>query len=202
MIRDYRVISPGVIVDVLLDGVIGGVVGSVIIGAAQVWSFRQGKKSARADQSISAAADLLSTIYAAKDTLNVLPYTEAAIGSPLSYKERGDRAEPMLEELRRVVFVKLPLLTDRELARRLRLFQTICTFTASGSVDASEIHEAVTEASTYADHLRACFAAHINEEPLPAEPKLAIMTRAVGRQVIINSVNKAGQVVTTGDPGT
>jgi len=87
--------------------------------------------------------------------LKLLPYTEAAAGSPLSYGERGDRARPMLDELRRAAFVKVPLLIDRELARGFRLFLTLCEFTASTSVDASEVHQAVKEADAYADHLRA-----------------------------------------------
>ena len=66
----------------LLDGsigaVIGGIIGAIGTGAAQVWSYRQGKKSARTDQSIATATDLLCTLYATKDTLRLLPYTEHA----------------------------------------------------------------------------------------------------------------------------
>jgi hypothetical protein len=189
-----------VILDQLLDGsigaVIGGSIGAVGTGAVQIWSFRQGKKSARADQSISAAADLLRTVYAAKDILKLLPYTEAPTGSPLSYGERGDRARPMLDELRRAAFVMVPLLTDRELVRRFQLFLAICEFTASTSVDASEVHEAVEESDMYADHLRACLVAHINETPIPAAPALTITAPAAEQQAIIASVTKRGQVVT------
>jgi hypothetical protein len=50
-----------VILDQPLDGSIGAVIGGIIgaIGAAavQMRAFRQGRKSARADQSVSAAAD-------------------------------------------------------------------------------------------------------------------------------------------------
>jgi hypothetical protein len=189
-----------VILDQLLDGsigaMIGGVIGAVGTGAVQIWSFRQGKKSSRADQSVSTAADLLGTLYAAKDTLRLLPYTEAAAGSPLSYRERGDRARPMLDELRRAAFVKVPLLTDRELALRFRLFLAICEFAASTSVDASEVHEAVEEANVYAHHLRACLEAHIDETPIPAAPTLTITAQAAERSVIIASMTKPGQVVT------
>jgi hypothetical protein len=191
-----------VILHQLLEGdslgpIIGGIIGAVAVGTAQIWSFRRGKQSARADQSVSAAADLLSTLYAAKDTLRLLPYTEAPAGSPLSHRERGDRARPMLDELRRAVFVTVPLLTDRELARRFRLFLTTCQFIASSSVDASEVHEAVKEADMYADHLGACLAAHIDETPIPAAPTLAITARAARQeQVIIPSMTKPGQIVT------
>jgi hypothetical protein len=189
-----------VILDQLLDGsigaVIGGIIGAVGTGAAQIWSLRQGKKSARADQSISAAADLLNILYAAKDMLKLLPYTEAAAGSPLSYGERGDRARPMLDELRRAAFVKVPLLTDRELAHRFRLFLAICEYTASTSVDASEVHETVKQADAYADHLHACLVAHIDETPIPAAPALTITAQATKQQAIIASVTKPGQVVT------
>lgn len=89
-------------------------------------------------------------MYRAKDTLGSLPNTEAAPGSPLSYGERGDRARSLLDELRRAVFVTVPLLTDQELARRFRLFLAICEFTASPSVDASDVREAITEADAYA----------------------------------------------------
>lgn len=188
------------ILDQLLDGsigaVIGGMIGAVGTGAVQIWSFRQGRKSARADQSVSTGADLLGTLYAAKDTLRLLPYTESAAGSPFSYGERGDRARPMLNELRRAAFVKVPLLTDRELARRFRLFLTICEFVASTSVDASEVHEAVREADAYADHLRACLEAHIDGTPIPAAPTLTITAQAAERQAVLASVTKPGQVVT------
>ena len=186
--------------DQLLDGsigaVIGGIIGAVGTGAVQIWSFRQGRKSARADQSFSTAAELLGTLYAAKDTLRQLPYTEAATGSPLSYGERGDRARPMLDELRRAAFVKVPLLTDRELARQFRLFLAICEFVASTSVDASEVHQAVREAGAYADHLRACLEAHIDGTPIPTAPTLTITAQAAERQAVIASVTKPGQVVT------
>lgn len=102
----------------------------------------------------------------------------------------------MLDELRRAAFVKVPLLTDRELARRFRLFLAICEFAASTSVDASEVHGAVKEAGAYADHLRACLEAHIDGTPLPAAPTLAIMAQAAERQAVIVSVTKPGQVVT------
>lgn len=184
----------------LLDGsigaVIGGVIGAVGTGAVQVWSFRQGEKSARADQSVSAAADLLGTLYAAKNTLRLLPYTEASAGSPLSYGERGDRARPMLDELRRASFVKVPLLTDRELAHRFRQFLAVCEFAASTGVDASEIHGAVKEADAYADHLRACLESHIDGIPIPIAPRLRIMARVDAKQVIIASMTKPGRVVT------
>jgi hypothetical protein len=188
-----------VILAQLLDGsigaVIGGIIGAVGTGAAQIWSFCQGKKSSRANQSVSTAADLLGTLYAAKDTLRLLPYTEAAASSPLSYGERGDRARPMLDELRRAAFVKVPLLTDRELARRFRLFLAICEFAASTSVDASEVHEAVKEADAYADHLRACLEAHIDGTPILAAPALTITAQAADRQAVIASVIKPGQVM-------
>ncbi len=184
----------------LLDGsigaVIGGIIGATGTGLVQIWSFRQGKKSARAEQSVSTAADLLGTLYAAKDTLMLLPYTEAAAGSPLSYGERGDRARPMLDELRRAAFIRVPLLTDREIARQFRLFLAICEFAAGTSVDASEVHQAVREAGAYADHLRACLEAHIDGTPLPSAPTLTIMVQAAERQVVIASVDKPGRVVT------
>jgi hypothetical protein len=59
-------------------------------------------------------------LYRAKDTLGSLPNTEAAPGSPLSYGERGDRARSLLDELRRAVFVTVPLLPDQELAPLIR----------------------------------------------------------------------------------
>ncbi len=192
--------SPAVILAQLLDGsigaVIGGIIGAAGTGLVQIWSFRQGEKSARADQSVSTAADLLGTLYAAKDTLRLLPYTQAAAGSPLSYGERGDRARPMLDELRRAAFVKVPLLTDREIARQFRLFLAIYEFAAGMSVDASEVHKAVKEAGAYADHLRACLEAHIDGTPIPAAPTLTIMVQAAERQVVIVSVDKPGRVVT------
>ena len=47
----------------LLDGFLGGLLGAVIIGAAQIWSFQQGRKDARADQSVNAARELLAVVY-------------------------------------------------------------------------------------------------------------------------------------------
>lgn len=142
---------------------------------------------------------MLGALYAAKDTLRLLPYTEAPAGSPLSYGKRGDRARPMLDELRRAAFVKAPLLTDRELARRFRLFLAVCEFTASTSVDASDIREAVEEAGAYADHLRACLVAHIDETPIPPAPALTITAQAAGHQAVIASVTKPGHIVARGD---
>lgn len=176
--------------------VIGGVIGAADTGLVQIWSFRQGRKSARAEQSVSAAADLLGAVYAAKETLRLLPYTEAAAGSPLSYGERGDRARPMLDELRHAVFVKVPLLSDREIARRFRRFLTICEFTASTRADASDVREAVKEASTFAAHLGACLEAHIAGEPIPATPELTITAEAAEQQVVIASMTNPGRVVT------
>lgn len=174
---------------------------AIIIVAATVWVFQRGiqqeRKSARAVQSVAAAARLLSILYAAKGTLRLLPYTEAAPGSPLSYGERGDRARPMLDEVRRAVFVEVPLLTDRELVDRFRLFLAICEFTASGSVDASEIHAAIKEADAYAEHLQVCLKAHIDETPVPADtPALMVTARAAEQQVIIASATGRGHVVT------
>lgn len=187
--------------DTLLDGFIGGIVGAIITGAATVWIFQKGvqqaRKAARAEQSVAAAARLLSSLYASKGVLKLLPYTESAAGSPLSYGERGDRARPMLDELRRALFVDGPLLTDPELARRVRLFLAICQFTAGVSVDQFKIHEAVREAGAYADHLAACLKAHIDEEPLPADPpRLVITAEAAEQQVIIASATGRAHVAT------
>lgn len=170
-------------ISTLLDGivgaVIGGIIGAVGTGATQIWSFRQGKKSARADQSVSAAAHLLGILYSAKTTLRQLPHTESPPGSPLSYSERRSTARPMLEDLNRAVFVEVPLLTDPDLARRFRRFVEICEFVASPSVDASDISGAVKEASAYADYLNACLKAHIDETPMPATaPSLTITAEA------------------------
>lgn len=101
-----------------------------------------------------------------------------------------------LDELRRAAFVKVPLLADRELACRFRLFLAICEFAASTSVDASEVYEAVKQAGAYAGHLRACLEAHIDGTPIPAAPALTIAAQAAGRQAVIASVTKPGQVVT------
>lgn len=182
----------------LLDGivgaVIGGIIGAVGAGMIQVWSFRQGKKSARADQSVSAAAHLLGTLYSAKSVLKQLPYTDAAAGSPLSYSQRGDIARPMLEDLRRALFTEVPLLTDAELVRRFQVFVDICEFIASASMDASDIHGAIKEAGTYADHLRSCLKAHIDESPIPATaPTLAITAQAAERKGIIASAEFKGR---------
>lgn len=189
--------------DILLDGFIGGVVGAIIIGAATIWVFQKGvqqaRKAVRAEQSVAAAARLLSSLYAAKGTLKLLPHTESAPGSPLSYAERGDRARPMLDELRRALFVDGPLLTDPELARRFRMFAAICQLTASVSVDQFQIHEAVKEADAYADHVAACLKAHIDEEPLPTDaPRLVITAEAAEQQVIIASAASRGQFVGRG----
>ncbi len=108
----------------------------------------------------------------------------------------------MLDELRRAAFIKAPLLTDRELARRFRLFLTICEYAASTSVDASEIHQAAREASAYADHLRACLIAHIDGTPPPAAPTLTITARASEHQAIIASVTKPGEAIVPADEPT
>jgi len=184
------------VTETLLDGIIGG----IIIGTATIWVFQKGvqqaRKAARAEQSVAAAGRLLSSLYAAKVTLKLLPYTDAPAGSPLSYGERGDRARPMLDELRRALFVDGPLLTDVELALRVRQFAAICQFTASTYIDQSDIHEAVKEADAYADYLASCLKAHIDEEPTPSDaPPLAITAQAAEQQVIIASATGRGQVV-------
>lgn len=156
---------------------------------------QQERKAARAQQSAAASARLLTSLYAAKGTLKLLPHTESPAGSPLSYAERGDRARPMLDELRRALFVDGPLLTDLELARRFRLFVAVCQLAASVSIDQSKIYAAVKEADAYADHVAACLKAHIDEEPLPADaPRLVITAGADEQEVIIASAAGHGQV--------
>jgi hypothetical protein len=187
------------VTDILLDGIIGGIVGAVIIGAATVWVFQKGvqqaRKAARAEQSVAAAAQLFSNLYAAKVMLKLLPYTDAPAGSPLSYGERGDRARPVIDELRRALFVEGPLLTDVELASRFRLFVAICQLAASTRVDQYEVHNAVKEADAYADFLAACLKAHIDGEPIPADgPRLTITAQAGEQEVIVASATSRGQV--------
>jgi hypothetical protein len=187
------------VTDILLDGFIGGIVGAIIIGAATIWVFQKGvqqaRKAARAEQSVAAAGRLLSSLYAAKLTLKLLPYTDAPAGSPLSYGERGDRARPMIDELRRALFVDGRLLTDEELALRFRQFAAICQFAASTCVDASVIHEAVREADAYADYVASCLKAHIDEEPIPFDaPRLKITAQAAEQEVVIASATGRGHV--------
>ena len=87
----------------------------------------------------------------------------------------------------------MPLLTDRELARRFRLFPAICEFVASTSVDASEVHEAVGKPARTpiicAPALR-----RIDGTPIPAAPTLMITAQAAERQAVIASVTKPGHV--------
>jgi hypothetical protein len=201
--RPRSAVNSQSVTDVLLDGFIGAAVGAIlgaiITGAATIWVFRKGvqqaRKAARAEQSVAAAARLINSLYTAKVALKLLPYTDAPAGSPLSYGERGDRARPMLEGLRRALWVDGPLLTDLELARRFRLFVAVCQLAASTSIDQFQIHGAAKEADAYADHVAACLKAHIDEEPLPADaPQLVITAGADEQSVIIASATGPGRV--------
>jgi hypothetical protein len=135
-------------VGLLFDGIIGAAIGALVTGSAQIWSFRVGNKTARAGLSLNAARELLEVVHEAKDTLRLLPYTDAAAGSPNSYGERLSRAGPMLKALERAQFVTIPLLTDREVTRRFTQFASYCNRVSGPSVDAEDIVVAEAEGTT------------------------------------------------------
>ena len=68
----------------LLDGFLGGLLGAVIIGAAQIWSFQQGRKDARADQSVNAARELLAVVYQSIQVLKLRERIGLLAGGPAS----------------------------------------------------------------------------------------------------------------------
>lgn len=153
----------------LLDGFLGGLLGAVIIGAAQIWSFQPGRKDARASQSVNAARELLAVVYQSIQVLKLLPHTDSAPGSPLSYGERLGRAQPMHDALAQALFVRVPLISDKELARRFREFARLCEHVAGPEVNAEDIYKVVATAEAYGDYVRASLAAHIDSQPLPTE---------------------------------
>jgi hypothetical protein len=157
-------------VGLLFDGLIGAAIGAVVTGTAQIWSFRVGNKTARASISLNAARELLEVVHEARETLKLLPHTESAPGSPLSYGERFSAAGPMRKALDRAQFVTVPLLTDPEVARRFTRFADYCDHVSGPSVGAQDIHRAIGEIVAYGDHVGDCLNAHINGRPLPAEP--------------------------------
>lgn len=164
----------------LLDGFLGGLLGAVIIGAAQIWSFQPGRKDARASQSVNAARELLAVVYQSIQVLKLLPHTDSAPGSPLSYGERLGRAQPMHDALAQALFVRVPLISDKELARRFREFARLCEHVAGPEVNAEDIYKVVATAEAYGDYVRASLAAHIDSQPLPTEqhPTSQSSTRA------------------------
>jgi hypothetical protein len=158
----------------LFDGfwgaVVGGVIGALGTGSAQIWSFRRGVKTSRVDQSHRAAAELLEVLHTCDQTLPMLPHTDSAPGSPLSYGERGDIARPMLEALDHAGFVIVPLLTDATLTARFERFEELCRHAASPNVDAQDIHHAVKGVREYGRHVRECLTTHLDDKPMPPEP--------------------------------
>ena len=166
----------------LFDGfwgaVVGGVIGAVGTGAAQIWSFRRGIKTSRAEQSRNAAAGLLEVVHGCDRALGTLPYTESPAGSPLSYSERLDNAQPMLDALGHAKFVTVPLLTDPDLAARFSRFAKICRHVASPRVNAQDVRSAVKEVRLYGEHVRDCLTAYLHDELTPAEPVISIAAAA------------------------
>jgi hypothetical protein len=166
----------------LFDGfwgaVVGGVIGALGTGAAQIWSFRRGVKTSRAEQSRNAAAALLEVVHECDRALRTLPYTESPAGSPLSYGERLDNAQPMLDALGYAEFVTVPLLTEPELAARFSRFAKLSRHVASPRVDAQDIHSAVKDVRFYCEHVRDCLTAHLQDQPTPTEPVISLTAAA------------------------
>jgi hypothetical protein len=162
--------SAPVDIGVLLDGSLGALVGAVITGGAQIWSFRVGNKTARTGLSLDAARQLLEVVHESKDTLRLLPYTDNAAGSPLSFTERFDRSRPMRDALNHAQFAVVPLLTDPEAGRRFNQFASYCEHVSGPYIGAQDIQSAVEAVMEYGDHARACLTAHINKTALPPEP--------------------------------
>jgi hypothetical protein len=128
-----------------------------------------GSRADRSTLSINAARQLLEDVHLSKKTLRLLPYTESAAGSPLSYGERLSRAHPMHDALAHALDTTVPLLTDPEVARRFRLFADYCDHVSGPRVDAQDIHRAVDAVIAYSDHLRDCLVAHIDGKQIPPE---------------------------------
>jgi hypothetical protein len=114
------------VLDGFLGAVVGGLLGGLVTGGAQLWSFRKGKQVARAELGRRAAVDLLQDVHFCDEELKKLPYTSYAAGSPLSYGERQQNAEPMLARLRYSELVSVPQLTDHVLRQRLVTFRKEC----------------------------------------------------------------------------
>lgn len=70
----------------VLDGLIGGLGGGLIVGTAQMLSYRLGKKDTRAAVSANAAQQLLPVVYSAIPVLRQLPHTQSAAGSPFLWR--------------------------------------------------------------------------------------------------------------------
>lgn len=164
----------------VLDGLIGALGGGLIVGAAQMWSYRLGKKDTRAALSSNAAQQLLPVVYSATPVLRQLPHTQSPAGSPLSYGERLSASQPMRDALRAAGFTTVPMLNDSRLIAEFRQFERYCNVVSSPAVDSGDIFTAVDEAVVYAHHVGDCLNAHINGDPLPPAPTVSYLSQHVG----------------------
>lgn len=164
---------------IVLDGLIGALGGALITGAAQMWSYRLGKKDTRAALGSDAAQQLLPVVYSAIPVLRQLPHTDSPAGSPLSYGERLTTSEPMRAALRAADFTTVPILDDSRLRAEFRQFKRYCDLVSSPTVDASDIFTAVNETVTYAHHVGDCLNAYINGDPLPPAPVVSYPSQHV-----------------------
>ena len=137
----------------LLDGFLGGLLGAVIIGAAQIWSFQQGRKDARADQSVNAARELLAVVY---QSIQVLKLRER-IGLLARRARFGLPSGPAGEQA-----PEIPGLTARE-AEVLRLVAA----GRSNREIAAELFISAKTASVHVSNMVATPAAHYKPSAWP-----------------------------------
>jgi hypothetical protein len=143
------------IVSDLLDGLIGGLGGGVLVGVAQMWSYRLGGKALRRDTQQHAIVDLLGDLHFVDKVLLKLPHPESApAGSPLAYGERSTTAEPMIERLREADALRVPLLISADLRTQIRSFRALCQQLQGPSIDFQVYPKAVTQVREYGQHLQ------------------------------------------------
>jgi hypothetical protein len=153
--------------DGFLGAVVGGLIGGLVTGGAQLWSFHRGKQVARAELGRRAAVDLLDDVHFCDEELTKLPYTSHVAGSPLSFEDRQQNAEPMLTRLRHSESVYVPQLTDPVLRQRLVTFRKECEWVASPNVDDSQLSDNLEKARGYGRYVQECLAAYLAEKPFP-----------------------------------
>lgn len=106
--------------------------------------------------------------------MSLLPHTDAAGGSPLSYGQRLDIGRPIRDGFRKARFATVPVFTDEELQRRVLLLAEMSDVLCSPSLDFQDLYAASNEVVKYGHHVADCRAAHINGRELPAEPALVL----------------------------
>ncbi|QMU73445.1 hypothetical protein [Streptacidiphilus sp. P02-A3a] len=150
-----------------LGGVVGGLIGAAGAAGSVVWSFRKGASAARVEMGQRAAAEILEDLHFCEAQLSRLPHTDSPTESPLSYRERADAAQPILDRLQRTNAVLVPQLTDAEIRTRVVRRRELCEQAVVPSVNFTQLRDKIKGIREHLDNVRASLDAYLNGMVLP-----------------------------------